>query len=183
MAVAVTQNTNDTRIARERKAALEATPKLSSEKFNNMLSILLSYLQIADENNVPPLWHQWANCSKHQEYPILTELLNSYARSPDAFSVATPVVTPKIVQDLLAFRFIGESPDDIKTGIQPFIIADGSAEQRQANLEVAQLYGLLHAGDNAIMLMDLERLKEKETQPLPLNYFDLERNLVPSGHY
>jgi len=183
MAVAVTQNTNDTRIARERKAALEATPKLPSEKFNNTLPILLSYLQIADENNVPPLWHQWANCSKRQEYLILTELLNSYARSPETFSVATPVVTPKIVQDLLAFRFVGESPEDIKMGIQPFIIADGSVEQRQANLEVAQLYGLLHAGDNGIMLADLERLKAKETQSLPLNYFELERNLGMFGNF
>jgi hypothetical protein len=183
MAVAVTQNTNDTRVAREQRAAAVDAPKLPSDKFKNTINILLENLQVADEQNLPSVWHQWANCPKKQEFNILSELLHSYARGPDAFSPATPVVTAKLVQDLLSFVFHGDSPDDIKSGIQPFAIADGSAEHRHRNLEVARLYGLLQSGDQAVTLTDLEKLKAKEVLSIPLNYFELERNLGMFGNF
>jgi hypothetical protein len=183
MAVAVTQNTNDTRIAREQRAAAIDTQKLPSEKFKNTINILLEYVQVADEQNLPPVWHQLANSPKKQEFNILSELLHAYARSPDAFSPATPVVTAKLVQDLLSFIFQGDSPNDIKSGIQPFAIADGSAEHCHHNMEVARLYGLLHSGDQAVTLTDLEKLKAKEVLSIPLNNFELERNLGVFGNF
>jgi hypothetical protein len=110
-------------------------------------------------------------------------LLASYARGPDSFTVSTPVPSTKVVQDLLAFSFVGDSPDDTKTGIQPFVIAEGSAEHRQANLEVARLYGLLNSGEQSILLSDLEQLKSKEIKSLPMNYFELEQNLGMFGNF
>jgi hypothetical protein len=83
-----------------------------------------------------------------------------------------PIPTTKLVQDLLSFVFVGDSPDDTKTGVQPFAIAEGSSEHRQANLEVARLYGLLNSGDQSIMLSDLEQLKSKEVKALPMNYIE-----------
>jgi hypothetical protein len=183
MAVAVTQQTNETRVSREQKAADANAPKLPSDKFTITVNILQDYLEVPDERNLPDLWHHWANCSKRQELLVLSDLLAAYARGPDAFSVSTPVPTSKLVQDLLAFAFVGDSPDDTKTGIHPFIIAEGSAEHRQANLEVARLYGLLHSGDHSIMLSDLEQLKHKEVHSLPMNYFELERNIGMFGNF
>jgi hypothetical protein len=49
MAVAVTENTNDNRVAREQKAAAATAPKLLSDKFGVTLPMLLEYLNIADE--------------------------------------------------------------------------------------------------------------------------------------
>jgi succinyl-CoA synthetase beta subunit len=72
--------------------------------------------------------------------------------------------------------------DDVKSGLQPFIVVDGSAEQRQANLEVSHLYGLLNSGEQSMMLADLELLKSKEIQAVPLNYFELERNIGMFGN-
>ncbi len=109
--------------------------------------------------------------------------MSTYACGPDAFSVAVPIPSSKLVQDLLSFAFVGDSPDDTKTGIHPFVIAEGSAEHRQANLEVARLYGLLNSGDQSIMLSDLEQLKSKEIKALPTNYFELERNLGMFGNF
>jgi hypothetical protein len=57
--------------------------------------------------------------------------LDACARQPDAFSTMTPVVTPKLLQDLRTFTFLADSQDDLKTGLQPFIIADGSEEHRR----------------------------------------------------
>jgi hypothetical protein len=95
---------------------------------------------------------------------VLTELLSAYAGGPDSFIVAAPIPSTKVVQDLLAFAFIGDSPDDTKTGIQPFMIAEGTAEHRQANMEVARLYGLLNSGEQSLLLSDLEQLKNKEVK-------------------
>jgi hypothetical protein len=182
MAAAVTQNTNDQRLAREEKAAKQEEPKLPSDRFNVTLHILQEYLQIADEMNLPPLWQRLANCTKRQDFNVLLEQLQSYARGPEAFSACAPIASAKLAQDLINFVFVSESTDDIRTGIQPFIIADASAEHRQANLELARMYGLLSAGDHSVLLTDLQALQSKEVQFIPLTYFELERNLGMFGN-
>jgi len=85
MAAAVTHSTNDARLNQEQKEAQENTPKLPSDKFTIMLPVLQQYLNTADECNLPELWHVWANCSKTQEFNVLSETLQAYARSPNAF--------------------------------------------------------------------------------------------------
>jgi hypothetical protein len=173
MAVAVTQNTNETRVARE---------ELPSERFTVTLSILQGYLQIEDERELPQLWQSWANCTKKQEFNVLAEVLQAYARGPDKFTTCAPIATAKLVQDLLNFVFVSESTDDIKSGIQPFIIADASAEHRQANLELARTYGMLNAGEHTLLLSDITALQAKEVQSIPISYFELERNLGMFGN-
>jgi hypothetical protein len=182
MAAAVTMNTNDSRLAREEKMARALLQKLPSDKYTATLPILLDYLEIADEADLPDLWHRWANCTKRQEFMVLTEQLQSYSRSPDAFTTISPVVTVRLVQDLQNFIFVSDTLDDIKTGLQPFLITDGSAEHRQANLEVSRLYGLINSGEQSLMLSDLEALKAKEVQSIPVTYFELERNLGMFGN-
>jgi hypothetical protein len=108
--------------------------QLPSNKYSATLPILLDYLEIADEVDLPTLWHRWANCMKKQDFTVLTEQLQSYSRSPDAFTTVSPVATVRLVQDLKKFIFTSKTLDDIKTGLQPFLITDGSAEHRQANL-------------------------------------------------
>jgi hypothetical protein len=182
MAAAVTQNTNDHRLAREEKAARRAEPKLPSDRFTVTLNILQEYLQVADEMSLPPLWNKLANCTKRQEFNVLSELLQAYARGPEAFSSCAPIANSKLTQDLINFVFVSDSTDDIHTGIQPFIIADASAEHRQANIELARLYGLLSSGEHSLMLTDLQAIQAKEVQPIPLTYFELERNLGMFGN-
>jgi len=182
MAVAVTENTNDNRVAREQKAAAATAPKLPSDKFGVTLPMLLEYLNIADEGNLPDLWHKLAECTKRQEFHVICEQLQLYARSPQAFTTSLPVVSAKLAQDIINFNFVGDTLDDIKTGLQPFVIASGSAEHRQANLEIAQMYGLLTSGDHSIMLADIEQLKAKKVQSIPLSYYELERSLGMFGN-
>ena len=144
MAAAVLHNTNENRIARDEKLARAEAPKLPSDKYTGTISILLEYLQIPDERNLPQLWHRWENCPKRQEFQVLSDVLYSYTCTLEAFNTCAPVLNTKLLQDLQTFTFVGDSMDNIKTGIQPFIIADGSAEHRQANLELSRLYGLLY---------------------------------------
>ncbi len=103
-------------------------------------------------------------------------------RGVDAFSLCAPIASSKLVQDLLNFVFVSETTNDIKTGIQPFIIADASAEHRQANQELAQVYGILNSGDHSLLLANLKALQAKEVQSIPISYFELECNLGMFGN-
>jgi hypothetical protein len=138
---------------------------------------------VADEADLPEIWHQWANCTKRQELQILNKLLYAFSRGATKFSTDTPVVSPKLIQDLLSFTFVAEATDDIKTGIQPFTIVDGTAEHCRANLELSQMYSFLASGETALQFADLELLKSKETMSIPLTYFELERNLGMFGNF
>ncbi len=82
MAVSVTEHTNDNRMAREQKAADAATPKNPSDKFGIMLPLLLEYLEVADERNLPELWQQLANCTKRQEYHVILEQVQAQRDFP-----------------------------------------------------------------------------------------------------
>jgi hypothetical protein len=182
MAAAIVTQTNDSRLVREQRAATELEPKLPSEKFTVTLPILLEYLQVADERHLPSLWHQWANCKKRQEFQVLRDALDAFARGPTAFISTVPVVTAKLVQDLLSFNFVSDSADDFKMGLHPFIITDGNSEHRHTNLEVARLYSYLNSGETSISLADLEALQAKEVRSVPLTYWELEKHLGSFGN-
>jgi hypothetical protein len=47
---------------------------------------------------------------------------------------------------------------------------------------LARTYGLLNSGKQSLLLADLEALKSKEVQSIPLTYFELERNLGMFGN-
>jgi hypothetical protein len=85
MANAMMTQTTDQHAAREAKVAKAMQPTSPSTKFRNTLPILMDYLQVQNEEELPILWHQWANASKRQEFGVLRELLEAYARGPASF--------------------------------------------------------------------------------------------------
>jgi hypothetical protein len=182
MANAVVAQTIDQRMARELRTNEAQLPTLPSAKFKNTLPILMDFTQTQDELDLPLLWHQWANAPKHQEFGVLRELLDNYSRSAESFYYLAPVVSAKLVQDLLSFTFMGDSQDDLKTGLQPFMVADGSEEYHRANLELARTYGFLHDSDHGLMYADLQALEAKEVHSVPLSYFELEKSLGMFGN-
>jgi hypothetical protein len=182
MASAIAAQTNDQRAAREHKQAVDLQPTLPSAKFQNTLPILLDLLQVPDEVELPPLWHQLANATKRQEFGTVKEMLEGFARGPETFYYLAPVVSNKLVQDLVTFTFVGDSQDDLKTGLQPFMVADGTEEHRRSNMELARTYGLLSSGDHGILYSDLLALEAKEVRSVPLNYFELEKTLGLFGN-
>jgi hypothetical protein len=112
MAQAVLTQTNDNHVARDARAAEAQQPTLPSAKFKNTFPILMDYLQVRDEIELPPLWHQWANSNKCQEFSVLRELLDTYSRSAEAFYNMALVVSAKLIQDLLSFTFSADTQED-----------------------------------------------------------------------
>jgi hypothetical protein len=93
MATALIVQTNDSRIARDQKIVQDAAPKLPSDRFTVTLPVLMEYLQVGNEADLPQIWHNWPSCAKRLEAQVLRDTLDAFARSPDAFSSALPVVT------------------------------------------------------------------------------------------
>jgi hypothetical protein len=184
MATAVVQQTDEARTARENKQLQEELPKLPSnaDKFKHTLHILMRLLNLDDEDMLPTLWHEWANCGKKQEVAILKHLLDSYAQSEHAFVTKTPVVTPKLAQDLIAFNFIGENRDDVNTGLSPFNVIEGGEEYRKHNLELAKVQGALYQNDMGFNLSDIDALQKREIKAVPLCFYDLEKSLGLLGN-
>jgi hypothetical protein len=135
MAAALIAQTNDTRQVRDQKASSDAEPKLLSDCFLVTSPVLMEYLQVQNEADLPLLWHRWANCSKRQEVQVMQDSLDVYARGLEAFSPSVTIITMHMVQDLLSFSFIGQSTKDTKTGLHPFMVSDGNAEFRRNNFQ------------------------------------------------
>jgi len=128
-------------------------------------------------------WFQFASASKKQEFSVLRDYLELYARSEHAFTATSPVLSPKLHADLATITFAGDHINDIKTGIQPFSAMDGSEEHRAAAMELARSYAILYERDHGVSLADLAQLKvPKDLRSFPTSFYDLERNLGIFGN-
>jgi len=92
-----------------------------------------------------------------------------------------PIVTAKLVQDLLAINFMGHSVDDVIMGLHPFIINDGHLEHHQTNMEIARFHRLLQSGSTFCSLDDLEALNAEDCS-VPLICWELEQLLEMFGN-
>jgi hypothetical protein len=184
MATAIAHQTDEARSARESKQLEEDTPKLPSmvEKFKHTLPILLRLLELEDEADLPPLWHEWANCGKKQELAVFKDLLTTYAQGQHHFITKAPIVTPTLLQDIISFSFIGDHRDDVTTGLSPFNAIDGGEAHRKHSLELSKLQGTIYQNEVGFTLSDLDTLQKRELRTVPLCYFDLEKSLGLFGN-
>jgi hypothetical protein len=68
--------------------------------------------------------------------------------------------------------------DDLKTGLQPFTVMDGSKEFRATALELSRSFGLLYKRELGVSYSDLAQFKiPKDVRSYPISSFDLEQNL------
>jgi hypothetical protein len=183
MATAVTQQTAEVNRAQLARAVEREAPVTPANKFGLLLNSLKHYLHVQEEEELPEFWFQFASASKKQEFSMLRDYLELYARSEHAFITASPVLTPKIHADLATITFVADHHNDLKTGIQPFITMDGSEEYRAAAMELARTYGLLYERDHGVSFSDLAQFKvPTELRSYPSSFFDLERSLGLFGN-
>jgi len=182
-ATAVTTQTIEDRNHRlARELECEAPMTLAS-KFGMLLDSLLNLVNVEEEAQLPEFWFQFAGAKKKQEFSILREAVESYLRSAQAFVPLAPIVTPKLHSDLATVTFVADHHDDLKTGLQPFMVMDGSEEYRASAIELSRSFGLLFERDLGVSFADLAQFKvPKELRSYPLNYMDLEQNLGIFGN-
>jgi hypothetical protein len=183
MANAVATQANEARSARLAKEAERDQPTLPSTKFNLLFNNLKNYLNMQDEVEFPEFWFSLAAVKKKLEFGVVRDALDSYSRSDHAFIALAPIPTPKLVADLTTLPFVSDHPDDLKTGIQPFIAMDGSEEYRLAAQNMAQAYNMLSERDYHITYADLNQFKvPKDLRAHPTTFFELEKSLGIFGN-
>jgi hypothetical protein len=183
MAKAVSDQAAEAHTARLAKEIAKDQPTLPSTKFSVLFPILKSLLNVQDEANLPDFWFALAAAKKKQEFSVVREALDAFARSEHAFINTTPIPTPKLVSDLSTVTFAGDHPDDLKAGIQPFVVMDGSEDYRTASQELANNYALLYERDYGLSYSDLSSLKiPKDLRAHPVTFFELEKSLGLFGN-
>jgi hypothetical protein len=183
MATAVTQQATEVNRAQMARAIEREAPVTPATKFGLLLDSLKNYLHIEDEQDLPEFWFQFAAATRKQEFSVLRDYLELYARSENAFISTAPILSPKLHADLASITFVVDHLNDLKSGIQLFIAMDGSEGHRAASLELARSYGLLYERDHGVSLADLNQLKvPKELRSFPISFFYLERNLGLFGN-
>ena len=132
MANAVANQATEAHTARLAREVEKDQPTLPSTKFNALYHNLKSYLNVTEDENLPDFWFSLAAATKRQEFSIVREALDAFSRTDLAYLNTAPIPTPKLVSDLTTITFVSDHPDDLKTGIQPFLVMDGSEEFRLA---------------------------------------------------
>ena len=182
-ATAVTTQTLEDRNMRLAREIERDAPTTPANKFGLLLESLLNLLNVQEEAQLPEFWFQFSAAKKKQEFSIMRECLESYARSAQAFISMAPIATPKLHSDIATVTFVADHYDDLKTGIQPFMVMDGSEEYRASALELSRSFGLLFEREMGVSFNDLAQFKvPKELRSFPLNYRELEQNLGIFGN-
>lgn len=183
MATAISSQTLEARSARIAREVERDQPTLPSTKFGLLFDSLKSFLNVQEEHELRDFWFQLAAAPKKQEFSIIKEYLLAHSWSDRAFMSICPIPTPKLHSDLISVTFIGDHPDDLKTGVQPFIAIDGFEQHRAATIDMSCSFNLLFERDYSLAYADLERFKlPKDLRSHPINFFELERNLGIFGN-
>lgn len=183
MATAITSQTLEARTARIARDVEREQPTTPSTKFGLLFDSLKSFLDVQEEDELPDFWFQLAAAPKKQEFSIIKEYLNAHSRSARAFMPLSPIPSPKLHSDLMTVTFVGDHPDDLKTGIQPFVVMDGSEQHRAAALDLTRSFNLLFEREYGLAYADLDRFKlSKDLRSHPITFFEFERNLGMFGN-
>jgi len=142
-----------------------------------LINKLFEYCNITLEMHLPSLWLALAKLNKKQDLSIMQDEVTTNTGSPNHFSQTAPIISPQLAQDLISLTFAVPLTDNIKMGLQPFMVSDGTEEHHANNMEVACDYRFLAEGMVRICSEPLTTLWAKETWSLPVIFFELEKCL------
>ena len=161
--------TDEHRQARAAEAARRAAEtKTPDTYFGTSVSYLLRLSHSATSTDLPDMWADLARSPKGQQRHVLQRALNeSIARiSPSRGFILTPALMTKIIN--LDFRM--SNPEDLSTGIQPFVLGQGTPADRQEAHRLSLLYDLVVGGGASASLSDAQHVTESDTAVLPRTF-------------
>jgi hypothetical protein len=106
------------------------------------------------EQELPTIWHDFANCSKAERRPIIAKSLEDASRRPDAATGSPPVVNKAILDFFLGMNL----PDELDQSFQLFRFVPGPASHVQETHTQNELFDLVYAGTTTPSLSDIQKL-------------------------
>jgi hypothetical protein len=131
----------------ERKAAEAKTPDTF---LGSAVQTLLRLAQVATAANLPHMWHDLAGSTKkaHQRNIIQMAMDEALDRVSPGGGWAY-IVTPSVAKKITGLEFRMSNPDNLSTGIQPFILVQTSPSEKEAAETLVHAYDIVMGGASA----------------------------------
>lgn len=148
----------------ERRSASES--KTPDTLLGAAVQSLLRITQTATSAELPPLWQELAETNKTQRRLVIQRSLD------EALQVVIPgggrshVITPSLAKKICDLEFRMTNPEDLATGLQPFVLVQTTPSERQAAQTLVDSYDTVMAGASA-SLTDAQQLIAHDTAVLP----------------
>ena len=142
---------------------------------SSTLLMVMRFCNVATADQLPPLWSAFAGAPKAQRVSTLQSAVDN-AREVMNLPLAVPVtvaLTTKVVTASLA----GTNPEDLKSGIHPFLFGLRSADELSAIAENNARFMHLHAGAGTPSLADVQLLSQPDEIRAATTFDRLERSL------
>lgn len=143
-------------------------PKGVHEVYRETYRTLLRFGNVAQVEQLAPVWRRLANCSKSEQHTILVQ---EFQRVCMARGLSTelyvPIVTSALKQMVIGFQFAGHGVDELGTGCQPFMVSYSGSTNHMQMLEVANIGNQLAQGDQNASLTDYQTLRSREKLKFP----------------
>ena len=146
--------------------------KRPSECWAGTADILMRLCQVTDEDDLPGLWHDWANSKEKLRRQVLQERLR---RTATTMKLPCPIATDALVAVLFELAFASVHDGTLEKGLQPFLtvcLGESTAAEQMALNEASDL---LKAG--ASSLADVLNVKAAGKVTVPVRDSQMMRTL------
>lgn len=146
----------------------DRTPKTVRDAYKETFPLLLRFNRVDQAEETAPIWARLANSHKSEHQTILQQ---EFAKVCVARGLAPelhcPVVTTKLKQMVLSFNFAGTGPDDLASGLSPFLVTYAGAKDYYQAQEAASVTHQLDQGNQNASLADIQAIKANEKVRFP----------------
>ena len=123
--------------------------KTPATLLGSSVNTLLRLSQVDTIAELGPVWWEMALETKTQQRNVLQQAVDVAMGICLPGVLRTHVVTPSLAKKLLTLEFRMTNPDDLSTGIQPFIMVQTTAAQRQQAQDLVHVYEAVMGGATA----------------------------------
>lgn len=144
------------------------------ETYRETYRTLLRFCNVANPDDVAPVWGRLANCAKSEQHTVLSQEFHRVCMARGLSNeLYNPVITATLKQMVIGLQFEGHGTDDLSSGCQPFLVSyAGSASHFQA-VAAASVSNQLSQGDHSASLSDYRAIREKEKIKFPRDVSDV----------
>ena len=143
-------------------------PKGVMEAYRETYPVLLRFCQVATVEELAPIWGRLARGSKGEQQSIIQQELSSVCGDRGLTTdLYCPAITTGLKQVVTSLNFVGNGPDDLAAGCQPFLVVYTSQQDHYQALDDATVANQLDQGTASASLADIRDIREKERIKLP----------------
>jgi hypothetical protein len=125
------------------------TAKTPTTLLGSSVRTLQRLSQVDNIADLGPVWWEMAPETKAQQRNVLQRAVN------DAMAICLPgglrthIVIPSLAKKILTLEFRMTNPDDLSTGIQPFILVQTTASKRKQAQDLVHIFDTIMGGATA----------------------------------